>query len=924
ACGGRDGEIRCLVMRIPRFVPCSVRAWGVALATVFGACLPGDVSGAVATNGLHWSYRPLLSPQVPEVSTPVVAGAPVGSVSHPVDRFIRDRLQREGIPPAPEADRRTLLRRVSLDLTGLPPTPAEMDAFLNDPSADAYEQCVDRLLASPRHGERWARHWLDVVHYGETHGYDKDQPRPNAWPYRDYVIRALNADKPYSRFIREQIAGDVLWPDTEDGITATGFISAGPWDLIGHAEVPESKTDGKIARLLDRDDMVATVMNTFNSATVQCARCHDHKFDPVRSEEYYQLTAVFAALDRADRKFDVDPAVAARRRSLEARKAQLMQEKKALDEEMIRQGGRRFALLERRVAAAEAGSKEPVRPEMGWHSAIQSKPEVVQWVQVDLGRSVEIHRLLYAGCHDDFNGIGKGFGFPLRYRVELSDDPEFKAGVQRVEDQTGVDLPNPGVTPREVTVAGLRGRYVRVTATRLAARMNDFIFALSELEVLDAQGSNLALGAPVSASDSIEAAPRWGRDNLTDGWFPGRTQAAAGEALDRLRKDRKALEGLPALAASVARLTPLRSELEGVSREISTLPMQRVVYAGTVHHGGGAFRGTGPNGGKPRPVHWLARGDVRKPGHEVTPGVPRSLGLSRGLEVDPALPEGQRRVALAEWIADPGNVLTWRSIVNRVWQHHFGRGLVETANDFGRMGTAPSHPELLDWLAVWFRDNGQSLKSLHRLLVTSRTYRQSSVIANPETHPGMARDSDNRLLGRMNRRKLEAEAIRDSMLWVAGRLDERRGGPSFKDFVVERPEHSPHYEYALHNPEDPESHRRSVYRFLVRSQPQPMMAALDCADPSISVDRRNETLNALQALALMNHKLAVSMSRHWAVRLEREAPTIPERVSLGMRWAFGRRPTAEESEALVRHTEQHGLASTCRLMLNLNEFVFVD
>lgn len=911
-------------MRIPRLVLRLLRVWGLAMAVVFGAGLSGDVSGAGATNGVHWSYRPLLSQQVPEVSSSVNDGVSFGSVSHPIDRFILDRLQRDGIPPTPEADRRTLLRRVSFDLTGLPPTPAEMEAFLNDPSPDAYEQCVDRLLASPRHGERWARHWLDVVHYGETHGYDKDQPRPNAWPYRDYVIRALNADKPFARFIREQIAGDVLWPDTEDGITATGFISAGPWDLIGHAEVPETKTDGKIARMLDRDDMVATVMNTFNSTTVQCARCHDHKFDPVRSEEYYQLTAVFAALDRADRKFDADPSMAARRRALEARKAQLMQEKKTLDEEMIRQGGRRFALLERRIAAAEAGAKEPSRPEMGWHSAIQSKADVVQWVQVDLGQSAEIHRLLYAGCHDDYNGIGKGFGFPIRYRVELSDDPEFKAGVQRLEDQTGADVPNPGVTPRELRVPGLRGRYVRVTATRLAPRMNDFIFALSELEVFDAKGVNWALGAPVTANDSIEAAPRWGRDNLTDGWFPGRTQSATGEERVRLRQDRERLEASPAVAASAARLVPVRNGLNQVTQELATLPPMQVVYAGTVHHGGGAFRGTGPNGGKPRPVHLLARGDVRKPGNEVTPGVPRSLGLSRGLQVDPAQPEGQRRVALAEWIADPGNVLTWRSIVNRVWQHHFGRGLTETANDFGRMGTAPSHPELLDWLAVWFRDNGQSLKSLHRLIVTSRTYRQRSVVPNPETHPGMARDSDNRLLWRMNRRKLEAEAIRDSMLWVAGRLDERRGGPSFKDFVVERPEHSPHYEYALHNPEDPESHRRSVYRFLVRSQPQPMMAALDCADPSISVDRRNETLNALQALALMNHKLGVSMSRHWAARLEREAGTTPERLSLGMRLALGRGPTPEESQTLVRHAEQHGLASTCRLMLNLNEFVFVD
>ena len=913
-------------MRIPRSVRSLARAVAVSLGVVWGLVLgvglPGRVWGAGATNAVHWAYRPLQAPALPPLPEALVT-APSAS-AHPVDAFIADRLGREGIPATPEADRRTLLRRVTFDLTGLPPTPAEMEAFLSDPSSDAYEQCVDRLLASPRHGERWARHWLDVVHYGETHGYDKDQPRPNAWPYRDYVIRALNTDKPYGRFIREQIAGDVLWPDTEDGVTATGFISAGPWDLIGHAEVPESKTDGKIARMLDRDDMVATVMNTFNSSTVQCARCHDHKFDPIRSEEYYQLTAVFAALDRADRKFDADPAVAARRRALEARKAELQGRKKALDDEMARLGGRRFALLDRRIATAEAGSKEPSRPEMGWHSPIQSSPDGVQWVQVDLGQPVEIHRVLYAGCHDDFNGIGKGFGFPPRYRVELSDDAEFKTGVRSLEDQTSADLPNPGTKPREVSVPGLRGRYVRFTATRLAHRMKDYIFALSEVEVFDAEGVNRALGATVTAQGSIEAAPRWGRDNLTDGWFPGRTESATGEALVRLRKERQALEAQPALKDSLAGLAPLRTDLDSVMRDIAGLPPQRVVYAGTVHHGGGAFRGTGPNGGKPRPVHLLARGDVRKPGVEVVPGVPRSLGLGRALEVDPTLPEGRRRVALAEWIADPANVLTWRSIVNRVWQHHFGRGLVETANDFGRMGNSPSHPELLDWLAVWFRDNGQSLKSLHRLIVTSRTYRQGSVVVNPETHPGMARDSDNRLLWRMNRRKLEAEAIRDSMLWVAGRLDERRGGPSFKDFVVERPEHSPHYEYALHNPEDPESHRRSVYRFLVRSQPQPMMAALDCADPSISVDRRNETLNALQALALMNQKLAVAMSRHWAARLQRETPAVPEQVALAMRLALGRAPSPAESEALVGHTVQHGLASTCRLVLNLNEFVFVD
>ena len=883
-------------------------AWAIALCGTLLA------SGA-STN--HWAYRPLTLPAVP-------ARAGTAPSRNPVDRFIQARLEAEGLKPSAEADRPTLLRRVSLDLTGLLPTPEESDAYLADRRPDAYERLVDRLLASPRHGERWARHWLDVVHYGETHGYDKDQPRPNAWPYRDYVIRAFNSDKPYGRFIREQIAGDVLWPDTEDGITATGFIAAGPWDLIGHAEVPESKTDGKIARMLDRDDMVATVMNTFNSTTVQCARCHDHKFDPVSSEDYYRLTAVFSALDRADRRFDTDPALAARRRDLESRKSMLVREKAALDTEIAKAGGRRLMLLERQIAAAGGDGKEPARPEFGWHSAIESQPDREKWVQVDLGRSQEIRRLRYAACQDDFNGIGDGFGFPRRYRIEVSDDPAFGSGVALLEDQTVADIPNPGIAPREIAVPGLRGRYVRFTATRLAPRQNDFIAALAELEVSDAEGNDLALGAPVTAGDSIEAGPRWGRENLTDGWYPGRKSAASGEVLNGLKRERDRLLARSGTEESRTRWKERTEQLAAVTRELAALPPARTVYAGMVHQGSGAFRGTGPDGGKPRPIHVLARGDIRKPGKLVAPGAPRSLALTEVTEVPPDRPEGERRAALADWLADPRNALTWRSIVNRVWQHHFGRGLVDTPNDFGRMGTPPTHPELLDWLAAEFRDGGQSIKSLHRRIVTSHTYRQVSTLADPADNPAAARDADNRLLWRMNRRKLEAEAIRDGMLQAAGRLDLTLGGPSFRDFVVERPEHSPHYEYRLHDPEDPGSHRRAVYRFLVRSQPQPWMSALDCADPSISVDRRNETLNALQALALMNNRLGVVMARHLAERLECEATGLEAQIRLGMRLALGRPPTAEESSTLADHARQHGLASACRLIFNLNEFVFVD
>ncbi|MFM8579238.1 MAG: DUF1549 domain-containing protein [Planctomycetaceae bacterium] len=268
----------------------------------------------------HWAWRPIQKHAVPGRVT-AFAGLPgVEPERNPVDFFIRHTLAEKGLVPSPLADRRTLIRRLSFDLTGLPPHPDEVRAFVSDESPDAYGKLVDRLLSSPRYGERWARHWLDVVHYGDTHGYDKDQPRPNAWPYRDYVIRALNDDKPYDRFLCEQIAGDVLFPGTRDGEEAIGFIAAGPWDLIGHREVPETKTDGKIARHLDRDDMVANTIGTFASVTIHCAQCHAHKFDPIAQDDYYSLQAVFAAVDREDRSFSLDKELTRRIADIKARK----------------------------------------------------------------------------------------------------------------------------------------------------------------------------------------------------------------------------------------------------------------------------------------------------------------------------------------------------------------------------------------------------------------------------------------------------------------------------------------------------------------------------------------------------------------------------------------------------------------------------
>jgi hypothetical protein len=613
---------------------------------------------------------------------------------------------------SPEADRRTLIRRLYFDLLGLPPPPEDVDAFAANNDPLAYEKLVDRLLDSPHFGERWARHWLDVVHYGETHGYDKDKPRPNAWPYRDYVIRAFNADKPYGRFVQEQVAGDVLFAGAADGVEALGFIAAGPWDFIGHAEVPETKIDGLVARHLDRDDMVSNTMNTFVSLTVHCAQCHNHKFDPISQEDYYSLQAVFAALDRADRPYDLDPLVTRQRAALAAREQALNRRKTTL-------------------------------------------------------------------------GVG-GHATNARRKQELA------------EIATGI---------------------------------------------------------------------------------------------------------------------------EEIQRERARLPAPRLVYAGTVHSGTGPFAGTGARGGKPRPIRILRRGDVKRPGKEVGPGALSAVtGLPARFQLAPEHTEAERRAALARWLTDPKNPLTWRSIVNRVWLYHFGRGIVDTPNDFGHMGQLPTHPELLDWLAVELRDGDQSLKRLHRMMVTSATYRQSSA-DNPKW---AAVDAANAYYWRANRRRLEAEAIRDSVLWVSGKLQETMFGPSFQDFVIEKPEHSPHYEYHLHDPEDPRSQRRAIYRFIVRSQQAPFMASLDCADPSMLVDKRNQTNTPLQALAMLNDQLMVVMARHFGERAARSGKDLSPQVTAAFRLALGRSPEPEELSRLLGYAREYGLTNTCRVILNLNEFVFVD
>ena len=586
-----------------------------------------------ARSGDWWSLRELVRPPQPAVKDR-------SWLRTPVDAFILAALEAKGLRPSPPANKRTLMRRLTYDLHGLPPTPDEIDAFLQDTAPDAYEKLVDRLLASPRYGERWGRHWLDIVHYGDTHGYDKDKRRDHAWPYRDYVIRSFNSDKPYSRFIEEQIAGDVLFPHTADGIIATGFIVAGPWDFVGHVELREGTVEKEKTRLLDRDDMVANTMSTFVSLTVHCARCHDHKFDPIPKKDYYRLQAVFAGIDRGDRPYTTD---------------------------------------------------------------------------------------------------------------------------------------------------------------------------------------------------------------------------------------------------------------------------KQLVYAVVPH--------------APRPIHELSRGDVEKPGVLLGPGALSCVcGLDSTFHLNDPSDEGKRRAALAAWLADARNVLTWRSIVNRVWHYHFGRGIVDTPNDFGLNGSEPTHLELLDWLTVEFRDHGQSLKHLHRLILRSATYRQAS-----SNRPELSRvDADNRLLGRMNRSRLDAESIRDCVLAVSGKLNSAMGGPGFELFRF-KDDHSPVYDHnAPEKNNDPASWRRTVYRFTVRSVPNPFLECLDCADPNLNTPVRNTTLTALQALALRNDAFMVKQAEYFAERLKRASPDLHRQIEAAFVFAFGRPARAEERDGIAGFARKYGLANACRLLLNANEFVFID
>ena len=520
-------------------------------------------------------------------------------------------------------------------------------------------------------------------------------------------------------------------------------------------------------------------------------------------------------------------------------------------------------------------------------------------------------------CHDDFAGIGAGFGFPVRFKIIASNQADFSRSEVLV-DQTEKKFSNPKLVPVTYKVNS-HARYFRVEAVELTERKNDFIFALAELELFNADSINLAARKKVTAKDSIEAPIRWRKSNLTDGKWAKSKNPEMQKDMVALVDERKNLIDSLSSEEERSELSVKEKALEDTEAELKELPTGKLVYAAATHFKPRSnFK---PTEGKPRMIHVLHRGEVNQPRDPVRPG---AFPLFPNESWEFALPEvhneAQRRAALAEWIVRKDHPLTWRTVVNRVWQWHFGEPIVGTSNDFGPLGQLPTHPELLDWLAIYFRDSGGSFKKLHKLLVMSETYRQSSI----EDEAKEKVDSSNQWLWRMNRRKLSAEEMRDSVLMVSGKLNLEMGGPGFYLFNLEHTAHSPHYYYHKFDPEDEKSHRRSIYRFVVRSQPNPFMTTLDCADSSQSTPKRNETLTALQALSLLNNKFTLVMASHFADRLAGEEERITRQVRLGFELVAGRPPSAEEQNLLAEYASEHGMANLCRSLFSLGEFAFID
>ncbi len=782
-----------------------------------GAAWPNGVDKAkIEDRTDHWSFKP-----------------PASGPHSSIDEYVLEKLVELGLGFANDADSRTWLRRVYLDLIGLPPTPEDVNAFLADQRPGARERVVDELLGSPRYGERWAQHWLDVVRYADTHGFEVNTPRANAWPYRDYVIDAFNSDLPYDEFVRQQLAGDAFGRDA-----ATGFLVTAAALLPG-----QIGKDDESKRLARQDSLAEIIINTgeaFLGLSIGCARCHDHKFDAITQRDYYSLQAFFSGVHYGERN----------RRSKRTPSEQAKLDRLANEREK----------LEQSLTALFGNTKRrDTDPKLNEESF---DPIEAKWIRFAI-HDANLHPSLglIEPCIDEF---------------EI-----FSA----IDSTRNVALASNGT---KVTASGSR-----TSSAHKLEHINDGVVGNSQSWMSDENGRGwvlLELSEPTLINKVV-----WSRDR--EGKFSDRLPTLytlqAGGTLESMQH----LRGVKS-----ENLAEVKEQLEK-KREFE----KRFVKASeTAKVFGGVFM-------NPESTFLLSRGDPEQPLDEVAPAVPAALGkVSLAMDA----PEQERRKTLADWIASADNPLTARVMVNRIWQGHFGVGLVETSSDFGRSGARPTHPELLDWLAEEFIRSGWSLKHMHRLIVLSKTYGQS----NQVNSVAKAMDADARTLWRFTSRRLEAETIRDAMIAVSGRLSFVVGGPGFDLFDSRG---------GLSGFPPVESFtgdglRRMIYSHKIRMERDAVFGAFDCPDAGQSTARRRQSTTPIQALNLFNSRFTFEESEALANRVrERVGNDVSEQVATAFRMALGRDADAVEFDDALNIARVHGLETVCRVLFNSNEFLFL-
>lgn len=795
-----------------------------------------------------WSFAPIASPALPKVSN-------TAWVQSPVDAFVLARLQEKGLSPAPPADKPTLIRRATFDLVGLPPTPEEVEAFVRDDSPDAFGRVIERLLASPAYGERWARHWLDVARYADSNGMDENVALGNAWRYRDYVVRAFADDKPFDQFLIEQVAGDLL-PQSDPAartecLTATGFLALGAKVL---AEPDVRKLEMDII-----DEQIDTLGKAFLGMTLGCARCHEHKFDPITQEDYYALAAIFRST-----------------RSLGEERTGAI---KYWYEHSMATPGQLAARSEHEKAVKAR------RSELSSFLA-KARAELKQELQ-----SKAAEYLAAAAClsmEADFSEVQKlAASYGLRPRYLLTCRQYLERNKEHPVFAKWRDLVRTG-GPDDVLrhyhkLFGDAGRALKSAQDASAAAARS--------------GAKKQTGPQAKAIRPADPALAAAYDALND---------IAG-FLAIPDKDADAFD-----AATLAKVDRMKGEVMALEGKTPDLPAIMGVADGAV--------------AKTLPVH--IRGSHLTLGREIERGFPDVMRVSLARPVMPAKQSG--RLELARWMASSDHPLTARVFVNRVWRWHFGKGIVGTTDNFGILGDKPSHPELLDWLARSFIENGWSVKELHRLIMKSSAYQMASThpsagTASSSPDPAMI-DPENRLLWRANIQRLEAEQVRDAMLFVSGGLSQQVGGKTIplrnREFV---------FNHTSTDRTKYESPRRALYLPIIRNHLYDMLEQFDYPDPTMPTGSRNSTVVAPQALIMLNSPVAMDAAARLGARVQAETGARGARACIHRAYAlaYGRAPTSHEAERAEEiflesaGRDQEGLTLLCQSLMAANEFIYV-